>query len=259
MAENSESKGAQHPALEKVETILRSTPPSDWSKWGEKLGLQELYSSAFEYWEHLFALSLSTGLLLLRSSQRVKWMFVKGGYKLAPLGPVLYSVELRPHGWNPKQLVDPHARKTSSALRQFDLLADGPFAERLFSHVESLFEAHQREKQKHLEETVSAMLEDLVSGRLPVHPEAWRRTNSTEFVTTYVSTVQGIDIEITRKISEETTSYEAVFVREKNTVRKYGLRSLQMLYGQVEGVNRIQQLEQLGKVLEQGYASKPAK
>lgn len=260
VSQMSEKKGSesqiQHPALEKVETILRSTPPADWSKWGEKLGLQELYAAPYEYWEYLFALSLSTGLLLLRSSQKVKWMFVKGGYKISPVAPIQYSIELRPHGWNPKQLVDPHARKTASALRQFDLLADGPFAQKLFAHVESIVEAYQRERQKQLEEDAVALLDDFVSGRIQVFPEAWQRTASTEFLTTYASSVQGISIEISRSVSEETISFEAVFTRDKNRVHKHGLRQLQLLFGQVEGVNRIQQLEQLGRVLEQGYVAR---
>ncbi len=248
--EDSEGQG-QSPVLLKIKEILKSTDPNRWGRAGAALNPNSTYPKALENWEQVYTLDLPNGVLVLRSSTPVDCKFVRGGFLFTPKAAERFLIELRPQGWNPKELIDPYHRGgVSRGEKKHETLAEGQYARELFMDVKDRYEKHTRTKQEDLNAVTANLLESLAYGRTAIRLEDWEQTTSEISRSVYQGKIDGVSIELSKVINEGLDSYHAVCSRDGLQTRVSATRALQDLYLRVEEVVRLSQLEALSKILE---------
>lgn len=246
----SDSDSYPNPVLQKIKEVLKSTDPDKWSKAGAALNIETTYPKALETWERVYILDIPTGVLTLRSSTPVQSKFVRGGYLLTPNGHERFTIELRPQGWNPKELIDPYFRGGNRGEKKHETLAEGQYARELFLHVQDRYERHTHSRQEELNGVAANLLEALAYGRKKLVLADWDHTVGENARSVYTGKVDEITIELSKITNEGLDSYHASFSQGVLQIRISATRAVQDLYQMVEEMIRLQQLEALSKILE---------
>ena len=159
-ATHSEAEGSKGPGglLEKIKTTLANTPAERWEQGGEDLDPSKKHQRAQESWEQLYCTDTKTGVLVLRYSIPVVSNFFAGGYSFVESGIPRYLIELRPRGWTPRMIIDPHYRGAGAAERSHQVLADGDVARQLYIEVHTAIKQYRESLRRDFNDSVERLI-----------------------------------------------------------------------------------------------------
>jgi len=250
---HSEAEGSKGPGglLEKIKTTLANTPAERWEQGGEDLDPSKKHQRAQESWEQLYCTDTKTGVLVLRYSIPVVSNFFAGGYSFVESGIPRYMIELRPRGWTPRMIIDPHYRGAGAAERSHQVLADGDVARQLYIEVHTAIKQYRESLRRDFNDSVERLIAGIREQVQMTAADDWQAVEGEDKYTGYRADINGMTVTVGCLI-------KALSAMHSMNFSKYGLKwdcrdsnLCKEIFAVVDESVRQSSLEQLGKVLDE--------
>lgn len=244
-----EHHSQQELLLQKIQRLLQDSDPDRWVKGGEPLQSEMRFEKPRQAWEEVYTYEISAGILVMRSSLPVRSEFQGRGFFLMPNGKPKFSVEVRASSWHHSELTDPYKR-SRSADRRLDVLAEGTIAEELYNFIENQYRAFHSEQQEVFNAEVDKFVSKLPHRLKDETVNRWDRTEEISGEIHLTALIDGYSLDCCKTQIGTREKVELIVQkgRRKTTVTDRGL--LEELLHSIDQVGQTAKLMTLTKALE---------
>lgn len=241
----------QNPVLTRVKAMLSSTDPGRWMQFADSLDVDFRFPKKRESWERLYALEITGGILALRSSQKVRSNYYSGGYALSPIGPEIYTVEIRSRAWNPKALVDEYHSSAHTNSLPYQTLIEGEDARELFSEIANVLADYASGRQERFLSEIEEILEKIMPVLDGMSSESWEKYNDPEGNVEYKGRIGDLSVVCRKMRNGNYITHSLIFSNEEfSTEGSYGTTAA-AVFEHIDGLSRDAALLAFSQVLEE--------